>query len=232
MTVSIEKLANYVVLVLNLVNRADWTRLEKVVSNQELLKLISVHIQQSDKFNRMTLLHFAVRLNPPVHILDAMIDAHGDVLKGQDCVGRLPLHVACGSGASSQIINRLVKAYPQACDIQDEDGKLPLHFACDTECVLFEDDETPRSPPTIDVVKILLSGSMQSVLVEDEDEMNPIECAVVSGLDIKIVNLLQRASICLRRKQANASNEDPKINREEDKQDDKTLPVLRRSILA
>ena len=97
---------------------------------------------------------------------------------------------------------------------------------------MFEDDETPRAPPTIDVVKILLSGSMQSVLVEDEDEMNPIECAVVSGLDIKIVNLLQRASVCLRRRQANASNEDPKINRKEHKQDDKTLPVLRRSILA
>ena len=231
MTVSIEKLANYVVLVLNLVNRADWTRLEKVVSNQELLKLISEHIHKCDEFNGMTLLHFAVRLNPPVHILDAMIDAHGDVLKGQDSLGRLPLHVACGSGADGLIINRLVKAYPQACDIQDVDGKLPLHFACDTKCVLLEDDQTPRAPPIIDIVKVLLSGSMQSVLAEDDDEMNPIEYAVVSGLDVKIVKLLRKARMSVRRKDASLRRKEASANKSNG-QDNKTLPVLRRSILA
>ena len=228
MTIPIEKLIKYVVIVLDLINRQEWTQLEKVISEQKLLKLISQHIHECDEFNGMTLLHAVVRFNPPVHILDAMILAHGDALKGQDCVGRTPLHVACGTGADGLIIKRLAKAYPQACDIQDEDGKLPLHLACDTKCVIFEDDQTPRAPPTLDVVKVLLSGSMQSVLVEDEDEMNPIEYAVVSNLDIDIVNLLQRASMTLRRKVAKSNKEARKSNR----QDNKSLPVLRRSVLA
>ena len=231
MTIPIEKLINYVSIVLNLIHRQEWTQLEKVISEQKLFKLISEHIHKCDEFNGMTLLHAVARLNPPVRILDAMIDADCDAVKGQDCVGRLPLHVACGSRADGLIINRLVKAYPQACDIQDVDGKVPLHFACDTKCVLFEDDQTPLAPPTIDIVKVLLSGSMQSVLAEDDDEMNPIEYAVVSGLDVKIVKLLRKARMSVRRKDASLRRKDASANKSNE-QDNKTLPVLRRSILA
>jgi len=147
MTIPIEKLIKCVVFVLDLIHHhhQEWTQLEKIISEPKLLKLISEHIQQCDDFNGMTLLHAVVRLNPPVHILEVMIDANGDALKGQDCVGRTPLHVACGTGADGLIIKRLVKAYPQACDMQDEDGKLPLHLACDTKCVIFEGDQTPRA---------------------------------------------------------------------------------------
>ena len=193
---------NYVAIVLDLIHCQDWAALEKVATEKKLFKVISEHIQKSDEFNGMTLLHAVVKSNPPLDILDAMIDAHGDALKGQDCVGRTPLHVACGTGADDLIIRRLVKAYPQACDLQDEDGRLPLHIACDTDCVLFEGDQIPRAPPSIDAVRALLSGSLRSVLVEDEDEMSPIEYAIVSDANINVVKLLQKASMSLRRKDA------------------------------
>eukprot|EP00986_Skeletonema_menzelii_P015519 scaffold11936_cov95-Skeletonema_menzelii.AAC.1 len=135
-----------------------------------------------------------------------MIDAHGDALKGQDCVGRTPLHVACGTGADGLIIKRLVKAYPQACDMQDEDGKLPLHLACDTKCVIFE------------------------------GEMNPIEYAIVSALDIEIVKRLRKARMSIRRKEASLRRKEAKTNKQEaptsNRQGDKSLPVLRRNVLA
>ncbi len=196
MTVSMDDFINYVAIVLDLIHCQEWTELEKVISKQKLLKVISEHIQKCDEFNGMTLLHAIVRYSPPIHILDAIILAHGDALEGQDCLGRTPLHVACGCGAHYQIIKRLVKAFPQACDLQDEDGRLPLHHACDTECAIFEGDVTPRAPPCIDTV------NLESVLVEDEDEMNPIEYAIVSDLNMEIVRLLQKASIHLRRKEA------------------------------
>ncbi|KAK1732284.1 ankyrin repeat domain-containing protein [Skeletonema marinoi] len=205
MTLSINKLMNYVAIVLDLIHCQEWAALEKVATEHKLFKVISEHIQKCDEFNGMTLLHAVVKYNPSLHILDAMIDAHGDALMGQDCVGRTPLHVACGTGASAEIIRRLVKAYPQACDLQDEDGRLPLHIACDIECVLFEGDQTERAPPTIDVVRALLSGSLRSVLVEDEDEMSPIEYAIVSDANINVVKLLQKASMTLRRKEVQAS---------------------------
>jgi len=237
MTIPIEKLIKCVVFVLDLIHHhhQEWTQLEKIISEPKLLKLISEHIQQCDDFNGMTLLHAVVRLNPPVHILEVMIDANGDALKGQDCVGRTPLHVACGTGADGLIIKRLVKAYPQACDMQDEDGKLPLHLACDTKCVIFEGDQTPRAPLTLDVVKVLLSGSMQSVLAVDGDEMNPIEYAIVSALDIEIVKRLRKARMSIRRKEASLRRKEAKTNKEaptSNRQGDKSLPVLRRNVLA
>jgi len=227
MTVSVEKLVQYVAIVLDLIHCQEWAKLEKVASELKLFKVVSEHIQKCDEFNGMTLLHAVVRYNPPLHILDTMILAHVDALEGQDCLGRTPLHVACGSGAEAQLIKSLVKAFPGACDIQDEDGRLPLHLACDTDCVLFEGDQTPRAPPPIDVVKVLLSGSMQSVLVEDEDEMNPIEYAIVSDLNIKIVKLLQKASMTLRRREAKTNKAAPKTTTK----DDKPIAALPRSVL-
>lgn len=220
---------NYVAVVLDLIHCQEWASLEKVANERKLFKAVSEHIQKCDEFNGMTLLHAVVKYNPPLHILDAMIDAHGDALKGQDCVGRTPLHVACGTGASDQVIRCLVKAYPQACDLQDEDGRLPLHLACDNECVLFEgDDQTTREPPTVEVVRALLSGSLRSVLVEDEDEMSPLEYAIVSDANIIVVKLLQRASMSLRRKDAQTSK-DPA---ESASKETKPIVPLPRSVLS
>lgn len=229
MTISVNKLLNYVTVVLDLIHCQEWAAIEKVANEQKLFKAVSEHIQKCDEFNGMTLLHAVVKYNPPLRVLEAMIHAHGDALKGRDCVGRTPLHVACGTGADDLIIHRLVKAYPQACDLQDEDGRLPLHLACDNECVLFEgDDQTPRAPPTVDVVRTLLTGSLRSVLVEDEDEMSPLEYAIVSDANINVVKLLQKASMTLRRRDAQTGKDPAEIASKEMK----PIAPLPRSVLS
>lgn len=205
MSISVKNLVRYVALILELIHNEDWENLETVASEHKLFRVVSEHVQKCDEFNGMTLLHAVVKYNPPLSILNNMIEAHSDALKGQDCVGRTPLHVACGTGAGASIIRRLVKEYPEACDIQDEDGRLPLHLACDTECVLFEGDKTPRAPPTMEVIRPLLAGSLRSVLVEDEDDMSPIEYAIVSDANIKVVKLLQKASMTVRRQDKESS---------------------------
>ena len=219
---------NYVDIVLNSIHQQDWATLNQVASERQLFKMISQKIQECDEFHGMTILHAVVKYHPPLHILDAMIDAHGDALKGQDCVGRTPLHVACGSGVDDMIIRRLVKAYPEACDLQDGDGKLPLHIVCDTECILFEGDQSPRPPPSVDVVRALLSGSVRSVLVEDDDGMSPIEYAIVSDNNIKVVTLLQTASMSLRRKDAKISKATATTSTEKEI---KPVVLLPRSVL-
>merc|ERR1719223_1634379 len=124
-----------------------------------------------------------------------MIELHPRALAREDCVGRTPLHVAAGSGASHWVIKLLTMKYPQACDVQDEDGKTPLHFACDTSCQLFEGDQyMSRGPPALATVKVLLGGSLDSVTLEDTDEMNAVEYAIISDASIEVVKLLQRAS--------------------------------------
>ncbi|KAL7548359.1 hypothetical protein ACHAWF_011647 [Thalassiosira exigua] len=88
--------------------------------------------------------------------------------------------------------------YLHACNIQDQDGSTPLHLACDTTCRLFEEDEDyrvpPRGPPELTTVKILLQGSLGAVILEDLDEMSPIEYAILSDAPLIVIKLLQKAS--------------------------------------
>eukprot|EP01083_Nonionella_stella_P250929 866335_1 len=112
---------------------------------------MSKSIAEGKEFNGMTLLHACVRYDPPIKVLDQMINLYPLSLTQQDCLGRTPLHVAAGSGASPWVIQLLIMNYAPACSIQDDDGRTPLHFACDTSCELFEGDHefSPRGPPCL-----------------------------------------------------------------------------------
>ena len=186
----------YLSYLLGLIESQDWAKFEEVaLSNPKTFRFISQSIADCEEFNGMTLLHACVRYGPPIKLLDQMIKLYPQALKGEDCLGRTPLHVAAGSGASQWVIKLLTVNYPEACNVQDEDGRTPLHFACDTSCELFEDDQcTPRGPPALNSIRILLSGSLSAVTLEDVDEMNAVEYAIVSDAPMDVVNLLQRAT--------------------------------------
>jgi ankyrin repeat protein len=189
-------LDNYLPFLLGLFEARDWTSFENVAfSDPKTYKVISMSICECEEFNRMTLLHACVRYEPPVSVLLKMIELHPQALKKEDCIGRIPLHIAAGSGASSLVMKVLTMKYPEACNIQDEDGRTPLHFACDSSCELFEDDEesSSRGPPSLDTVIILLAGSLDAVILEDADEMNAIEYALLSDAPLEVITLLQKA---------------------------------------
>ena len=69
----------------------------------------------------MTLLHAIIRHDPPNKLLRRMIKLYPQALQTKDVLGRTPLHVAAGSGASEWVIKLLVVSCPQACNVQDED---------------------------------------------------------------------------------------------------------------
>ena len=154
-------------------------------------------IAQIPEFNGMTMLHAALKCDPPQQLVLDMITICPDLLAARDCLGRTPLHVAAGSAAAPRLIKIL--ACPVACDVQDVDGKTPLHFACDSSSVLFQDDHnnesaTPR-PPCHDAICALLSESPLAVAtIEDADEMSPLEHAIMSNASLKTVKLLQSAA--------------------------------------
>jgi ankyrin repeat protein len=143
----------------------------------------------------MTLLHACVRFDPPLSVLLKIIHLHPEALRKEDCIGRTPLHVAAGSGASFFVMKVLTTMYPGACNVQDEDGRTPLHFACDSSCELFEGDEecSSRGPPNLDTVRVLLAGSLEAVTLEDAEEMNAVEYAILSNAPIEVVIFLQKA---------------------------------------
>jgi hypothetical protein len=64
------------------------------------------------------------------------------------------------------------------------------------DCQLFEGDDgkTNRLPPSYEVVHCLLSASLSVVSLEDADGMCPLEYAICSDADVKVVKLLQKAA--------------------------------------
>jgi hypothetical protein len=180
----------------------DWDTLRStVLSDATLFRNICSAIAACSELNGMTLLHAAVRFNPPLDIVAQMIRICPHLTAATDCLKRTPLHVAAGCKASSLLIKLIARSYPAACDVQDEEGKTPLHFACDSSCVLFEDqvnvDDASTSnqdPPNHKSIAALLSISLHATTLEDVEEMSPLEHAIMSNASLKTVKLLQAAT--------------------------------------
>ena len=189
-----------------MIQAREWSAFDGyALSNPKTFQHISNSISNCEEFNGMTLLHACVRYDPPADILLKMIELHPEALGTKDCIGRTPLHVAAGSGASSVVVKILTAKYPGACDIQDEDGRTPLHFACDAECELFEEESLPKGPLSLETIYALLAGSLDAVLLEDADDMCAVEYALISDAPIEIVSLLQKATQQVIKKQAKAT---------------------------
>lgn len=113
-----------------------------------------------------------------------------------DSLGRTPLHVAAGSGASPTLTALIAHAHPPACDVQDKDGKTPLHFACDCSCVLFDDEGNNKNMNFTkqvlhhESIAALLSYSVRAVTLRDFEEMIPLQHAVLSRASFRTIRLI------------------------------------------
>jgi len=208
-----DNIMNYISVLLDFIENQEWDQFEAIaLSNPKTFKFISQSVSDCDDFNGMTLLHACARFDAPVQILNQMIKIYPRALEGEDCVGRTPLHVAAGTRASPYTLKLLTTNYPQACSIQDEDGRTPLHLACDTSCELFEGDAcVPREPPCLDTIKVLLTGSLDAVTLEDDDEMNAVEYAIISDASMDVVKLLQKASQRVMKRET-MKNQSPRVS--------------------
>lgn len=77
-----------------------------------------------------TALHMVCKLmDPPVDIVQSLIDCAEETVTWPDSNGWLPLHHACANGASGKVLSALVAAYPEGKVQQDKRFRTPLHFA-------------------------------------------------------------------------------------------------------
>lgn len=186
---------NYLNLLLNIIENKDWATFDEIaLRNPRAFKTLSDRLSTTKDFNGMSFLHCVARNSPPLEVVAGVISICPESPRTRDCLNRTPLHIACGIGADLHVIKYITMAYPEACKVQDEDGRTPLHFACDKDCRLFEGEKVRRDPPSFEVVHALLSASIAPASMEDEDEMSPIEYAIFSNANIKVVKLLQKAA--------------------------------------
>lgn len=185
----------YLTLLLNMIESRDWVSFNALgLQNPKAFQCLSSLISSTEEFNGMTFLHAVARNRPPVEVVVKMITICPESPRARDCLNRTPLHVAAGTSASVEVIKCLTIAFPQACKIQDEDGRTPLHFACDVDCRLFEGEPVRRESPSFAIVHALLSGSIVPASMEDEDEMSPLEYAITSDAEVRVVKMLQKAA--------------------------------------
>mmetsp|Transcript_26725 Transcript_26725/g.49155 ORF Transcript_26725/g.49155 Transcript_26725/m.49155 type:complete len:886 (+) Transcript_26725:404-3061(+) len=77
-----------------------------------------------------TALHMVCKLmDPPVDVVQSLIECAEETVTWPDSNGWLPLHHACANGASGRVLSVLVQAYPDGKVQQDKRFRTPLHFA-------------------------------------------------------------------------------------------------------
>ena len=201
---SVKSASSSLVLLFRLIEANNWNKLYNMFLNESddaacrTFQYLANIVAKSSNFSGMTVLHAVSRFDPPSILVKRIVELCPGAPAAQDVLNRTPLHVAAGTGAGSVVIKVLVDAYPRACLVQDTDGRTPLHMACDTSTELFEDNRSSspamRETPSYRSIGVLLRGSLDSAIVEDEDGMSAIEYALCSDADLQTVRLIQKAA--------------------------------------
>lgn len=171
-------------------------------------------------------LHHACSLNPTLEITESLLQSYPVAAQKQDSLfKRLPIHVACLHGASSDVIRELLVVYRDGAKEKMRDGKIPLHYACGSGASKETVSELLKAFPegsrckdkngwlpihvaclqnaSVEVVELLLESYPESVAVRSCRGNTPIQCLkTIQKLNItnvdKVMVMLRRATLSLK----------------------------------
>ena len=146
--------------------------------------------------NNDSLLHVACKYQPPIQVIKKMVNVSPDLVSLINFDGQSPLHVAAQYGASPEVICFLCLSYPDTSEFQDIKGKTPLHLACESYITHYvqSPNRTPQEALLL-TVKVLVRTSPTTVNLEDVDDMSAVEYLLDAEIDLKIVRVIQKASV-------------------------------------
>jgi hypothetical protein len=88
------------------------------------------HYRDEDRHD-MWILHFVCALQPPLHVVEAVLKANPDAIFKKSLISEItPLMVACGRNASPEVIRRLVQGAEETIMVTNSDGYAAIHWAC------------------------------------------------------------------------------------------------------
>lgn len=142
----------------------------------------------------------ACKLNPSLSVVKSLLKANPSAAFEVGCQEKLPLHLACEHGASPRVIRTILNANPKAVSMRDSLGMLPIHKVC-----RFYHDKSERvyagdtlHKMMVQVLYDLLILEPITIQAEDYNGMCPIEHALDTELCMKVIRVLQRASMGIR----------------------------------
>ena len=183
-------------VLLSLIRQRAWNKVLKILSfNPKLAQPCESSCRENCTQLHSPLL-LACKLNPPLDVVNSLLQAYPDASVETDCENKLPLHVACEFGAHPAVINTLLKANIDAAMEKDIFGMLPIHRVCDSYLYNFDIGSTKMDPQysVIETISILLGAQPTALLVDDNKEMCPIEYAIESNLSLAVIRILQKVS--------------------------------------
>jgi hypothetical protein len=113
-----------------------WTRLHDACqhhNNKMIVKLARCFAEEAVMVDDhgSTPLHIACWGNPPMEVVQALLQACPEAATDKDVHGNTPLHVAASYPETSPAIARaFLDVYPAAASITNKEGLTPLHMAC------------------------------------------------------------------------------------------------------
>jgi hypothetical protein len=111
-------------------------------------------------------IHGACARQPPVSVIDALLQAYPYGASCVDDQGMFALHYASGNKASFEVIRALLRAFEGASKVADPIGMVPLHFMASW------------GPTTLDALDLLLTANPSAIDAQDEDGRKPIDLAI------------------------------------------------------
>mmetsp|Transcript_22153 Transcript_22153/g.33725 ORF Transcript_22153/g.33725 Transcript_22153/m.33725 type:complete len:562 (+) Transcript_22153:261-1946(+) len=126
-------------------------------------------------------LHKACVLQPPMGIIEALLQAHTEGAKSKDQDGWLPIHCACFYGASQTVINALIEAHPSGAHNKDDEGRMPLHYAA-------------LKAASENVMSSLLRANPKAAVSKDDEGRLPIHHACSKGAPDGSIEALLKVS--------------------------------------
>jgi len=152
---------------LDLVEENNWeTLLYRVLKQPHIAHVKFTGRSTNSSSAGNLILHETCKQNPPIDVVEALVEANDKAVTTKGNAGFLPFHYACAHGASIETIRFLYSLHPDAARaVDDDEGILPLHLACMTG--------TTKE----DVYMCLLTSYPEGSMVRDDFGRLPVDYA-------------------------------------------------------
>lgn len=148
-----------------LINSQEWEELKRIIKSDPSIAQVGFGKKERRSSESQLLLHEVCKQQPPLDVVEVLIDANPSALKVKGNCGCTPLHWAVSYGASAPVVAKLIQSYPPGTRVRDDIHQvLPIHLA------------SKWGVPD-DVVLEILVAHPEGYFIRDGDGLTPMDYA-------------------------------------------------------